>query len=206
MIATRVSQIALLTLLLSGCSAAMLEDAPDIANALPPRACTETTRLFNTFTMRATRVAWKADKGDANATLTVDLKVDNDKNFPIALSNSGNGVLYTVQFTLQGDKGGSITPKETTGVALTPPPKEFKEPKRPGAFGYVSPPKKPNDVVVDNTRDVNFHIKPGEPETATLIFQAPRQNYMLTIERKFADKPLSGHPTDHLAACKISAG
>jgi hypothetical protein len=202
--AMRIPPIVLLTLLLSGCSAAMLEDAPDIADALPPRACSETTRLFNTFTMRATRVAWKVEKGDSNATLTVDLKVENDKNFPIALSNSGNGVLYTVQFTLQGGKSGSFTPKETTGVALTRPPKEFKEPKRPGAFGYVTPPEKPQDVV-DNTRDVNFHIKPGEPETATLTFQVPRQNYMLTIERKFADKPLPGHPTDHLAACKISA-
>ena len=83
-------------------------------------------------------------------------------------------------------------------------PKKFEEPPKPGPFGYTTPPPKP-ETQIDNTRDVNFRIKPGEPEAGKLTFQVPRGNYLLTIERKFADKPVPGQPTDHIAVCKISA-
>ena len=198
-------RLTLLALLLSGCSSQLLEDVAEVGQLSAPRPCSEPTKLFGTFTMRATRMSWKGDRADANATLTLELSIVNDKNFPIALSNSGNGVLYTVELSLQGEKGGSFAPKEASGIVLMREPKQFKEPHRPGPFGFTSRPKKqvnPNDT----TRDLNFRIKPGEPEQGKLVFQAPRANYLLAIERKFGNKPANGQPTDYVAMCKISAG
>jgi hypothetical protein len=198
--------VASLALLLSGCSTALLDDVHEVGEiSLPPRACSEPTKLFNTFTMRTKRTGWKGDKNDG--TLTLDLTFTNDKNFPVALSNSGNGVLYTVHFGLQSEKSGAHAPKEASGIALVREPKKFQEPPKPGPFGYTTPPPDPTaPTKTDNTRDVNFRLKPGEPEEGKLTFQIPRGNYLFTIERKFADKPLSGQPSDHIAACKISAG
>jgi hypothetical protein len=154
--------------------------------------------------MRATRVSWKGDKADTSATLTLELAFNNDKNYPLALSNSGNGVLYTVQVTLQGGKGATFAPKEASGILLMREPRQFKEPRRRGIFGGPPQSKKPA-VPVDTTRDLNFRIKPGEPEAGKLVFQLPRENYLFSIERKFADKPMSGQPAEYIAFCKISS-
>jgi hypothetical protein len=198
-----VAFIALLALPLAGCSTALLEDVGEVGEIAPPRLCSETTKVFNTFTMRTTRVAWKGDKADA--TVTLELTFENDRNFPIALSNSGNGVLYSVQFHLVADKGGSHAPKEAAGVALVREPKQFKEPPRPGPFGYASRPQQREENEADNIRDVNFRINPREPERGKLVFQVPRDNYLLTIERKFEGKPAAGKPSEHIAVCRISA-
>ena len=196
-------RITLLAILLSGCSSQLLEDVAEVGQLAAPRPCSEPTKLFGSFTMRSSKISWKGDRTDASVTLTLELSIANDKNFPVALSNSGSGVLYTVEFSLQGEKGGSFVPKEGSGIVLMRQPKEFKEPRRPGPFGFPTPPKKPvNDK--DNTRDLNFRIQPGEPAQGKLVFQAPRANYVLVVERKFANKPASGQPTDHVAVCKIS--
>jgi hypothetical protein len=197
-------RITLLAVLLSGCSSHLLEDVVEVGQLSAPRPCSEPTKLFGTFTMRATKMSWKGDSADANPMLTLELSVANDKNFPLALSNSGNGVLYTVAITLQAEKGGSFVPKEASGIVLMREPKQFKEPRRPGPFGFQTPPKKPENPK-DNTRDLNFRIQPGEPEPGKLVFQAPRANYLLVMERKFANKPASGQPTDRVTVCKISS-
>ena len=189
----------LLGCLLAGCSAQLLEEVGEIS---VPRLCSETTKLFNAFSMRAKSVSWKGGSADSAATLTLELVFDNEKTFPIALSNSGNGVLYAVTFSLHGDKG-NFVPKEATGVALVREPKKFKEPRRAGPFGYTSRPEK-KPPVVDQTKDVNYRIAPGKPEEGKLVFQVPRANYLLSVERKFDNKPVSAQPTDHPAACKIS--
>ena len=182
-------------LLLAGCSSHMIEDVSDVTAVMPPKACGETTKLFDTFSMRATRTAW------ADSTLTVELTIDNDKNYPIALSNSGNGLLYTIEISLQDGKGKSIAPQETGGVAIAPAPKKFKAPQARSVLGVRRPAKIPNsNNRTDNTRNLNFRIVPGQPEPARLVFHAPRENYLLTIQRKFSGKP------DVVAACKISAG
>jgi hypothetical protein len=204
MIAGNMLRIVLLSCLLGGCSTALLEDVGDVTELTPPRPCSEATKIFNTFSMRATRVSWKGDKADTSATLTLELAFNNDKNYPIALSNSGNGVLYTVQVTLQGGKGTTFAPKEAGGVLLMREPKQFKEPRRGSVFGQPAQTKKPA-APVDATRDLNFRIKPGEPEAGKLVFQLPRENYLLSIERKFADKPMSAQPADYIAFCKISS-
>jgi hypothetical protein len=196
-------RIALLAVLLSGCSSQLLEDVAEVGQLAAPRACSEQTKLFGSFTMRASKISWRGDRTDASATLTLELSILNDKNFPIALSNSGSGVLYTVEFSLQGEKGGSFAPREASGIVLMRQPRQFEEPRRPGPFGFETPPKKPADAK-DNTRDLNFRIQPGEVEQGKLVFQAPRANYVLLVERKFANKPTSGQPTDHVAVCKIS--
>jgi hypothetical protein len=196
--------IAILSCMLAGCTSQLLEDVVEVGQVGAPRPCTEPTKLFGTFTMRASKATWKGDKADA--TLTLELVFNNDKNFPIALSNSGNGILYTVGFRLQGEKESSFVPKEASGVALIRESNKFKEPRRPGVFGYPTRPKQPGTNKDSPVRDVNFRIKPGEPEGGKLVFQAPRGNYLFVVERKFDDKPAGGQPTDHLAVCKVSAG
>lgn len=199
----------LLACVLAGCSSHILEEVAEIA---PPRDCAETTKIFNTFSMRATSTSWKGAKSDPSATLALELVFINGKKLPIALSNSGAGVLYTVEFSLQGSKGISYKPKETAGVTLPSDEKKLKEAKHLPFFGQ----QKTQGRIVTRTekrkrgmetvRDVNFRIRPGETEEGKLVFQAPRDNYLLTIERKFAGKPVAGTPTDHIAVCKIAGG
>jgi hypothetical protein len=196
--------ITILCCLLSGCTSQLLEDVAEVGQLGAPRPCTEPTKLFGTFTMRASKATWKGDKSDA--TLTLELVFNNDKNFPVALTNSGNGVLYSVEFKLQGEKENSFAPKEAGGVALMREPNKFKEPRHPGVFGYPTRPKQPGKNTDSPLRDLNFRIKPGEPETGKLVFHAPRGNYLFVIERKFDGKPTGGQPADHLAVCRISAG
>lgn len=197
------ARLGLLCLLLTGCSAQLLEDIGEVG---PPRFCTETVKLFNTFSMRTKSVVWKAPKGAAPSTLILDLVFYNDKNFPIALSNSGNGVHYDVRFSVQG-KDGPVAPKEANGVVLAREGKAFKPPVNPGPFGEDRKRKAPSAITfsapTDQTKDVNFRIKPGEPQEGRLVFELPRNNYQLVIERKFGDKPPAGQPTDAVAVCKI---
>jgi hypothetical protein len=197
-------RIALLSCLLAGCSAQLLEEIGEIGEITPPRFCSEPVKLFNAFTMRAKRIAWNGDRRDPNATLTLDLAFDNDKTWPVALSNSGNGVLYAVEFSLRGEQAGTFMPKEATGVTLVREPRKFKEPPRPGPFGYTTRPSN-NAPPADKSQDVNYRIAPGKSEEGKLVFQAPRDNYLLTVERKFGGKPVAGKPTDHVAVCKIPA-
>jgi hypothetical protein len=204
MIALHILRATLFSCLLAGCSAQLLEAVGEIGDITPPRSCSEPVKLFNTFTMRAKRVAWKGDRGDSNSTLTLELAFDNDKAWPVALSNSGNGVLYAVEFRLRGERIGIYAPREATGVALVREPRKFKEPPRPGAFGYAT--RRSNSRPPgDKTLDVNYRITPGKPEEGNLVFQAPRDNYLLSVERKFDGKPAAGRPTDHISVCKISS-
>jgi hypothetical protein len=192
----------MLLFLLGGCSTHVLEEVREIS---PPRDCAETTKLFNTFSMRATSTSWKGAKSDPSATLTLELAFNNDKKWPIALSNSGAGVLYAVEFSLQGANGKSHKPKEAAGVALIAEAKTLKKPE-PRPFFSQAPRKTERNTKADTTiRNVNFRIRPDEPETGKLVFEVPRDNYLLAIERKFAGKPVSGESSDHIAVCKISA-
>lgn len=192
--------VPLLACLLAGCSAQILEDAGEVS---APHDCAETTKIFNTFSMRAKSTSWKGSKSDPSATLTLELVFNNDKNWPIALSNSGAGVLYTVEFSLQGDKGIIYKPKETAGVTH---PTEARKPKEARDLPFFSEQKvraKPA-LSIETIRDVNFRIRPGEPEAGKLVFQVPKDNYLLIVQRKFAGKPVAGIPADHLSVCKIS--
>jgi hypothetical protein len=194
----------LLACLLAGCSAQILEEVGEVGEVGAPRDCAETTKLFNTFSMRAKSISWNGLKSDPAATLTLELAFDNDKTWPIALSNSGNGVLYTVEFSLHGEKGDSYKPKEASGVTLSSEPKKLKEQPSVGPFAPQINARPKAAARVETVRDLNFRIRPNEPEEGKLVFQAPRDNYLLTIELKFAGRPVPGLPTDHLSVCKIS--
>ena len=198
---------ALLALFLAGCSAQLLDDAIDVGEFNTPRPCNEPMKLFNTFSINAKKIAWKNDRSDAGTTLTINLLVNNDKQWPLALSNSTQGVLYTVDYTLRGEKGGNFAPKEASGILSVHPPREFKEPRRKSPFGKPTR-SGSNSSRVKRTEesgpDINFRIKPGTPEEGTLVFQAPRDRYLLVIERKFTGNPVPSKPSDHIAVCKIS--
>jgi len=199
----RLARLGLLCLLLTGCSAQLLEDVAEVS---PPRPCNEAFKLFNTFSMLTKSIAWKESKGAVSPRLVLELVFYNDRNFPIALSNSGNGVHYAVSFSIQG-KGGPIGPKEAGGVVLVRDGKAFKGPANPGPFGEDRKRKSSRTTTqstrTDQTKDINFRIKPGEPQEGWLVFELPRNNYLLTIERKFADKPPAGQPTGVVATCRI---
>jgi hypothetical protein len=193
--------VPLLACLLAGCSALILEEVGEIK---VPRDCTDITKLFNTFSMRAKSISWKGSKSDAAAALTIELVFENDKKWPIALSNSGNGVLYAVEFSLHGEDGAGHGPKEATGVTLSSERKKPKEAPTVGLFSQQRQTKK-STAKIEKIPDVNFRIRPGEPEQGKLVFEVPRNNYLLTIERKFGAKPVPGMPTDHVSVCRISA-
>lgn len=191
--------------LVAGCSGQLLEETIDTAEFNAPRPCNEPMKLFNTFSVFAKRTSWKASPGDPSSTLKVELSINNDKGWPIALSNSTHGVLYTIDFVLRGEKN-NFTPKEKTGILLAHEAKEFKEPKRSGPFAKPtrSSSSSRGKKIDDNARDVNFRIKPGTPEEGTLVFQAPRDRYLLVIERKYAGQQPSAQTKDHVAVCRIS--
>jgi hypothetical protein len=102
---------ALMAGLLNGCSSQILEEASDISI---PRDCREPTKLFSTFNMRATHVAW-SDVKEKTSVLTIDLSLDNATKWPTPLSNSGNGVLYSIEYSLNGEST-RYAPKETAGA------------------------------------------------------------------------------------------
>lgn len=92
---------------------------------------------------------------------------------------------------------------EAAGVTFSREPKKLKEARSVPLFSQQKNAAK-SATQIDNVLDVNFRIRPDKPEKGKLVFEVPRDNYLLTIERKFAGKPVEGIPTDHLSACKIS--
>src|SRR5581483_12110307 len=103
------------TLLLTACSSQLLEEVDSSGVA---GDCRDGTKIFNTFNMTAKSVRWATSKDakDKAAVLTIDLSFDNATNWPVALSNSGNGVLYSIEYSLSGDSAPVYAPKDTTGV------------------------------------------------------------------------------------------
>jgi hypothetical protein len=160
--------LALTAGLLSGCGSRILEEAGDIGI---PGDCRATTKLFGTFNMKGKQVSWSAsdEAKEKNSVLTVALSFENPTNWPTALSNSGNGVLYTLDYSLNGEDGAHYAAKETSGIL----------------------------------KDVHTLIAIGEMAEGKLVFAAPKANYLLTIERKFAGDPVPGKRDDHLSSCRV---
>lgn len=107
----------LLTACLStGCSTRILEEAEEIN---VPRDCREPAKAFNNFVLRATNVLWSdpRDPRDKTSTLTIHLMFENVAKWSIPLSNSGNGILYAIEYSLTGEDGFRVTPTELAGIA-----------------------------------------------------------------------------------------
>ncbi len=166
--------------LLSGCSAQLIEDA---GTPVIPRSCGEPAKLFTTFLVHARTISW-ANRRDGASTVTIELVFENTAKWPLALSNSGNGIVYSVEYTLQGENGLISFPKETFGLAQETPLEEKRKPK-PGQT------------------DAHQPIKPEEAAEGKLVFEVPRGSYVLSIERKFEGKPVPGNRENHLSMCKI---
>lgn len=179
--------------LLTACGAQFLEEAGD---AGPTPNCAEPFKLFKTFVVQAKKISWSVPPGPAgsSSTLTIELIFENAAKWPLALSNSGDGILYSIEYALLGNNGASRAPTQISGIASERPL------EKPGERRVEKPGEKQKA-----TGDVHLAIKPGQREEGKLVFQAPRGEYILTIERRFADKPVPGHREDHLSACKISS-
>lgn len=186
----RLSILILAASLLAGCSAeTILEDTPAIS---APRDCSEPMRLFKDFLVRAKAISWNSLRGkDQVSTLTIDLVFENTLNWPLALSNSGNGIVYSVVYSLQNENGQVRMPMATGGVASD------------GGAGPRSEVKR-LDRQEKSAMNVHTGIKQNDSVEGKLVFEAPRANYLLTIERKFAGQPAPGNRADHVSVCKIS--
>ncbi len=159
----------LLAWLLSGCSTQILDD---LSESSVPQDCREPNKLFVNFMVRAKNVSWSEAKAKKEKTsiLTIQLAFENTTAWSVALSNSSNGILYSIEYSLSGENGTHYAPKEIGGIA----------------------------------NDIHQPIKPGETAEGKLVFEVPKANYLLVIERKFSGKPVSGRREDHLSACKLS--
>jgi hypothetical protein len=160
--------VLLLAILLTGCSTQLLEDANEI---VMPRDCREPTPLFATFVVRAKNITWSEPKTfkDKSSILTLQLTFENVTKWPVALSNSDNGILYSVDYSLSGDDGIRYAPTEAGGAA----------------------------------KDIHQAIRPIEILEGTLVFNVPRANYVLALERKFSGKSVPAKREDYFSACKI---
>jgi hypothetical protein len=105
----------LLPWLLTACGMQLLEEATEIAI---PRDCREATKVFNAFIMRAKNISWNVSQEAKEKTslLSIELTFENATNWPHALSNTGNGILYSVEYSLSQENGSSYAPKEATGI------------------------------------------------------------------------------------------
>ncbi len=184
MLSPRLALFTLTACLVSACGAQILEDVGDVN---VPRTCGEPAKLFKNFLVQAKKISWSGPRGSRNQTsnVTIELVFENATKWPLALSNSGEGILYSVEYALLGKNGFSYTPRETGGVAN-------------GARL-----EKPGDKQ-KSTTDVHLRIKPGQKEEGKLVFEVPRGDYILVIERQFAGKPVPGNREDHQSLCKIS--
>jgi hypothetical protein len=106
----------LLACLSTGCSTRILEETNEISIA---RDCREPMKLFNSFVMRTKNISWSEAKEakEKVSILTIDLTLETTTKWPIAPSNSGNGVLYSIEYSLTGEDGARHAPKERTGIA-----------------------------------------------------------------------------------------
>ncbi len=158
----------LMACLLTGCSTQILEELNETSI---PRDCREPAKLFTSFMVRAKNVSWSEAKAakDKASILTIQLAFENVTTWSVALSNSSNGILYSIEYSLSGENSSRYAPKETSGV----------------------------------TNEIHQPIKPGEAAEGKLIFDVPKADYILVIERKFSGKPVSAKREDHRSACKI---
>ena len=101
---------------MSGCSAQIFDEVGDISI---PRTCAEPAKLFKNFLVQVKRIAWSGPRGskDQPSNVTIELVFENTTKWPLALSNSGEGTLYSVEYALLGGNGSSYAPKETAGIA-----------------------------------------------------------------------------------------
>jgi hypothetical protein len=155
---------------LAGCSTHILEDVGEVSIA---HDCREPAKLFDTFTMRAKDISWSEPKGTKGKTslVTLQLTFENVTKATVPLSNSGNGILYSVEFSLSGENASKYAPESVEGVV----------------------------------EKIHRDIKPGETAEGTVTFKAPKGNYLLSIERKFAGKPVLSKREEYFLACKMSA-
>jgi hypothetical protein len=78
--------------------------------------CRMAAPLFRDFQVRTTAISWVGVKRSKEATLTLDLELQNNARWRAALSNSENGVLYALEISLSPDGTAAFAPKEAVGV------------------------------------------------------------------------------------------
>jgi hypothetical protein len=159
----RIGWLVLIPAVLTGCGTAL-----DNAALAPPatRDCREPANLFNVFTMRATSVAWTGT-GQA-ATLLMGFKVENATEDPAALSNSGAGVLYTLDYALRDDKGKLYPATATSAVFAATGVHEPIKPGEPkeGTLTFTAPRARYTLVI---ERKVGARAAPSTSSNAPLL-------------------------------------
>jgi hypothetical protein len=82
-----------------------------------PMDCRESAKLFDWFSLQVKAASWNRDPGPGDdGTLTIVFTIQDTDVLPHALSNSGGGFLYSVEFSLKGDDGTLHAPTDTSGI------------------------------------------------------------------------------------------
>src|SRR5262249_11687064 len=83
----------------------------------PPHNCFNPTRLFGWFSIRANAMSWTTGKEGKNGdTLALVVTVTTNDRLPGAVSNSGSGILYGLNYSVIGEDGTAYTATEPSGL------------------------------------------------------------------------------------------
>ena len=104
----------------AGACSSIYLDAPAPASPPPapaPGDCRTPAKLFAWFSIRAKTIAWTKGKDASDpGTLTLEFTITDEDRLPRALSNSGTGFLYDLEYSLNGEDGNSFRPTESSGM------------------------------------------------------------------------------------------
>ena len=160
---------ALFSIMLAGCSTAMLEDANFES---VEQDCHQPVVMFSAFRMHVVSSKRVEARGHAPAHVTLTIAFENTTPLPHALSNSGDGYIYHVDVALARSSGEAIAGHDGQGIL--------------------------------DAKQVNTAIEPAKSAEGTVVFEAPKGSYSLTILRKPTGDGAPGLPQDRFAACKIT--
>jgi hypothetical protein len=104
---------ALSSIMLAGCSTAMLEDA-DFESA--EQDCHQPVAMFSTFRMHVLSSQRSDAHGRAPSQVTLTIEFENTTPLPHALSNSGDGYVYHVDVSLARSSGDAIAGHDSQGI------------------------------------------------------------------------------------------
>lgn len=121
---------ALSSIMLAGCSTAMLEDA-DFESA--EQDCHHAVAVFSTFRMHVVSLQRDDAHGHAPSRVTLKIEFENTTPLPHALSNSGDGYLYQVDISLARTSGETIAGQDGQGILDAKQVNTLIEPGKPAS-------------------------------------------------------------------------
>ena len=93
-------------------------DASSVGSPVAPSdVCYKPTKLFGWLSISANSISWtKGKEVNDVGTLALVFTITNNDRLPHALSNSGSGILYGVDFSVIGEDGTAYAATEPSGT------------------------------------------------------------------------------------------